>query len=608
MNKRHTHLKVNHFLLFFLFFIFSCKKEILLPKDSGIKQSISITEAKQFFDANIKPSSRSSAKLMDSKNGIGNLSQINVQDVLNGKQALWNKASLKEISIGTAVRIPLDFGGASLIVNEKKNKVVSFNSLNYLLMYKDSLQRMHTEWVYLLPDSSWLYGNRAQYTGSIIVKNWNGKVIKAYNFEKKTALDQSPIKSGKLSLAGKNQKLASGPGISNKPPKSRYVCILLQIPDQCTCIDKGKCDWCSVCTKQLCDWIVDEEVEVDPPMGSSWPGGSEGSEGGGSGPVTGGPTRGDYLPPNCNPDPNYQVPETPAGEGVDWILPCGGADPIEVIDLPDNPGEDKLEYSQEWYDAEDELGIVDTELSQLGIQHTDPIPESYYINGIAVDMTPAKPSSGRTVKGAPRNAEYFWKEVYSKRIEQFSVDNISAVREKRWKDIKVDEQWVKYNPTHKSFMYNQLVHHHDAQGHIAYAIPAKVHQMYSKLLHVFRKDNLPNVGNKLNTLAGYAQVISLLVDLNTGNPDAWVNWYGRQDQVGRIYKDLKTNSYFQITKKVETIVGGNIIFAKVFYNVYADYFWNEDENRYVGFIKLGTYVEDIDVLKQTTRGGQFTIY
>ncbi|MCZ4222571.1 hypothetical protein [Pedobacter rhodius] len=101
------------------------------------------------------------------------------------------------------------------------------------------------------------------------------------------------------------------------------------------------------------------------------------------------------------------------------------------------------------------------------------------------------------------------------------------------------------------------------------------------------------------------QIFSLLVDFNTGNPDAWLNWYGATDEVGKVYKQPLSGDYFVITKQIKHRNSGrNVTRAEVWYDVYADYIWDSDEQSYMGVLKLGTFKEDIDMnTRQSTGSG-----
>ncbi|TKC62481.1 hypothetical protein FBD94_09710 [Pedobacter hiemivivus] len=267
-------------------------------------------------------------------------------------------------------------------------------------------------------------------------------------------------------------------------------------------------------------------------------------------------------------------------------------------------------YPAEWHEIEDNFGILIAELANQGIDNGDPIPDMYYRNdGTPIDMLSA-PAKGRTVLGVPRNSGYFWRELYKKRPEMFSPENKDKIfRKPNGISPEVDEQWIRYNPSHKPYDKTPLIHHHDRQGRYAYALPAKVHQKWSKIFHEIRsKGGISKIGGKLNSVAGALQIFSILTDLRTGNPDGWINWFGPQNIIGRIYKDNEKDVYFQITSKEETRnSSGTVISAVVTYHVFADYVWDDDENMYMGVQKLGTYTETIDVINAKTIRRSFGI-
>ena len=260
-----------------------------------------------------------------------------------------------------------------------------------------------------------------------------------------------------------------------------------------------------------------------------------------------------------------------------------------------------MQYPQSWFSEEDQLDELATLFIQQNAPPSSMIPEMYYKNGVKVDMLNATPLNGRrTALGFPSNHRYFWKEVMTQKPQMFSAFNRAEIQAGR--SPIVDDQWIKYNPTHKSYKFNPLRHHHEGQGHYAFAIPEKVHQKWTAILHQYRTTGkIPQLRPKINTLVGSLQIFTFLTDLETGNPDAWVNWFGPHQDIGKIYKHHEKNVYFEITKQT-TIKNsdGKIIRAKVTYDVYNDYIWDNDEKRYMGIIKLGTFTEYIDIdLKST---------
>ncbi|MCX2573583.1 hypothetical protein [Pedobacter sandarakinus] len=328
------------------------------------------------------------------------------------------------------------------------------------------------------------------------------------------------------------------------------------------------------------------------------------SGGGGGGSTTPAPPT-EYNPCSSGPQEvgeiNYErgtrlmvAPPTPCDGGGTG----GGSQPItpvynefSPIYLPDNFD---IAYPQEYFDLEDSYDALTLELINEGLQNTDPIPESYYKNGTRIDMLSAPFRNGKTALGIPRNPVYFWQQLIKLRPEMFNESNRNLIISN--KSPIINDQWIKYNPTHKAYMGDQLVHHHDGQGRYAYAIPQKVHLKWNRILHSIRIGKFPGLRGTMNSLAGGMQIFSLLTDFNTGNPDAWINWYGPVDEVGKVYKQPLTGDYFVITKQIKyRNNNGEVIRAKVTYDVYADYIWDADEKKYMGVLKLGAFTEDIDM-------------
>lgn len=171
-------VKISHKLAlvvpFCLFFVWGCQKdlnEMVTEKKLLSETSVTVAEAKAYFEKHFQKSSQRESH------------KHNVNAILKNKIPVWDDAYNKKISFGEAVVVPLNFEDLNLVVN-KEGAYVPYNQLNYLMIYKDDKTRMKIEWVSLLPDSSWLYGNKDVYTGNILVRNWNGDYIKMYNYKK----------------------------------------------------------------------------------------------------------------------------------------------------------------------------------------------------------------------------------------------------------------------------------------------------------------------------------------------------------------------------------------------------------------------------------------
>lgn len=322
-----------------LFIVQGCRKDIIQPNSGILNNSLSIAEAKAYFDANLRQGTKPE-KLMSTSV----IKSITLEDVFNSKQPIWESAYSKMQSSGGVVKIPLDLGSTYSIVNKKTGAVVPFGSLNYLMMYRDSLEKIHAEWVYLQPDSAWLYGNRSSYSGSITVKTWDGQLIKKLSYNKAGVPSLvNAVKSSQLSSNGTPTKTAVNEALD---VIVEPYCVTLQynVQKKCTCTANRLatlgCDRCDQCMgirwQQFCAWPeppVCTLCDIPPSggSGSSTGGGTSGGSGNIGG--AGGANDGNY-PPNCNSDPNYVMPSYPAPPGYSWVMPCSGPDNVPIPVTP----------------------------------------------------------------------------------------------------------------------------------------------------------------------------------------------------------------------------------------------------------------------------------
>ncbi|MGJ1262479.1 hypothetical protein [Sphingobacterium spiritivorum] len=665
-------MKRKLFIAFCLLVLFAnCRQVDILPEDTG--KRLTIAEAKAYF--NKKYSQKITGKRLattgDPNSGAPEIEDFD--DVVELKTPLWNSAYEKLLQSGQqAISVPLDIPDAStppyVLVDDVNGNVVPFSSLNYLHMYKDQAGEVQTRWITYMPDSLWLYGSRSAYYGNVIIRDWNGNILQNVSIERE-------------------------PGITREPSGAGWACLIFEREVPNTCNEET---W--RCYAKICVNIPDMEKEPGDPIDPTDPNGPGGGGGGGRNPGGNGGNGGGNNPGTgygggggggaptlgCNPDPNYVVPDYPAPNGQDWVLPCSGGPegvPIPVpIGLPTTqavtllsskinlsaeqwefmnenqiildqladyltihpdkvdfidgllyegsegmidasqildylnsadpplilPKTWTMEISPEWYEAEDLFGLVELEMQQQGIPNTDPVPESYYRNGVRIDMQDAKPTEGKTAKGAPRNRKYFWREFLKDprgrlMLDQENLDNI-----KKGDAPIVNDKWIEYNKTAKAYKGEKLVHHHHGQGRYAYALPEKVHLKWNRVLHVFRNGGkLSGLKNRMNTLASGVMVLQGLVDIFTGNPDSWINWFQGADKTGVLYYHPFNKFYFEMYRidKIKD-TSGKVVRAIVEYDAYAGSVWDEDERRYMGVLKVGTFWEEIDVINKITIGHQ----
>jgi hypothetical protein len=315
-------------ILLCLFFVQSCRKDTLLPA-KGVN-SLTIAEAKSYFEANFTASTTSKGKTMSLSENESKIPTY--ETIMANKQAIWDKAYKKMISVGGAVKIPIDFGKVRVVVDKTSEATMNLSALNYLLMYKDSLQNIHAEWVYLQPTLDWLNGNRTTYKGKVIIRDWNGKVLRKLSYGDTNSI----LNSSKISAT----KGATMDG--NVNPFVVWNCFrvltgLCAANNLCKNAGFTQCDFClQQCAVEIC--VPEPECDNCEPPPSV---GGTGSiyNGNGQSPSTnpnggGGSTNpNDYVPLNCNPDPNYIDPHIVNADGSMSMPACSD------IPIPYSPNE-----------------------------------------------------------------------------------------------------------------------------------------------------------------------------------------------------------------------------------------------------------------------------
>ncbi|WP_293783765.1 hypothetical protein [uncultured Pedobacter sp.] len=170
MNKNYSLLK--QYLLAFAFLIFitsilhSCKKERKFSPLEVRKELI--LEAKTYFEEEVL------------SNNFKLPNDPNVRHSIM-KRAEWEKAIIKKISIGDAVIVPIYFDEDVFSGPVNSHQKSSLNKNSYLMIYKDHIEKMHVEWVTLLPNK--IRGaQNTKFSGIVVVESWNGMFNKAFAF------------------------------------------------------------------------------------------------------------------------------------------------------------------------------------------------------------------------------------------------------------------------------------------------------------------------------------------------------------------------------------------------------------------------------------------
>lgn len=146
--------------------VYSCKKDRKFSPLEVRKELIA--EAKTYFEEEVL------------SNNLKLYNDPNVRHSLI-KRADWEKAVTKKISVGDAVIVPILFDGNVFSGPANSNQKSDLNRNSYLMIYKDHGEKMHAEWVTLLPNKVRDKGNN-KFSGIVVVESWNGKFNRAFAF------------------------------------------------------------------------------------------------------------------------------------------------------------------------------------------------------------------------------------------------------------------------------------------------------------------------------------------------------------------------------------------------------------------------------------------
>jgi filamentous hemagglutinin len=144
--------------------------------------------------------------------------------------------------------------------------------------------------------------------------------------------------------------------------------------------------------------------------------------------------------------------------------------------------------------TQSDIARLETQLRGLNPSHQliysqpsgtlSPMPASYVNMNTAVNMNNVVGASGTNAFGFNRDSNAYFKLLLQQQPQMFSSRNIERINNRE--APQVDTQWVRFNPTHQSFLNSKLVHHHWMQGNTAVAIPQPVHHQWNRAFHPYR--------------------------------------------------------------------------------------------------------------------------
>jgi RHS repeat-associated protein len=220
---------------------------------------------------------------------------------------------------------------------------------------------------------------------------------------------------------------------------------------------------------------------------------------------------------------------------------------------------DPLEKSYPWYTPYQFSGNKVIQFIELeGLEEAPSQAQmNEFMSGKKLDMNNAPSSSPTNAKGFSRNGIWFWKEALKQNPEMFNSSN-------KWRIENniaptVNDQWIKYNPSHVAYKGDKLIHHHIDQGRFAVGIPEKVHRTFFKELHNrasswFKANKVKSTGNTFMLVFSSVDIIKAAdknpdTMMSTFDPKAPLNTLRGLTPSDPIEWLFNGNSYYEITKK-----------------------------------------------------------
>ncbi|MVT11557.1 hypothetical protein [Chitinophaga tropicalis] len=146
--------------VFITLFLVACQKESNKEDLQSSENSISVADAKKFFEAEVLPIT---ARI---KNAVH-------------KQVDWNKA-YSQIAGKQLVVIPVDFDKPFYASRDNGKTKFDMRRNTFLVFYRDSLQKIHAEVVYKQPEN--ITTAKKTFSGSILIESWSGELLKSFKY------------------------------------------------------------------------------------------------------------------------------------------------------------------------------------------------------------------------------------------------------------------------------------------------------------------------------------------------------------------------------------------------------------------------------------------
>ncbi|RIJ33449.1 hypothetical protein [Pontibacter oryzae] len=165
-------------LLAVLVLLFACAKEAENIVPNGAPDVLLVQTAKQNFDE----------MLLNWKQLPDTVSQMSTSND-NPRHHLakavdWQKAEVKQLTIGEAVVVPLKYSKELFAKFRGSNTTFALNNAAYMMLYKHKSGEWRTEVITVVADEDFLNGAKGKqpFSGIVVVEDWNGKFIRGFKY------------------------------------------------------------------------------------------------------------------------------------------------------------------------------------------------------------------------------------------------------------------------------------------------------------------------------------------------------------------------------------------------------------------------------------------
>lgn len=166
---------------------------------------------------------------------------------------------------------------------------------------------------------------------------------------------------------------------------------------------------------------------------------------------------------------------------IEQQIISGGLSKLKFVNHLSGKAQEAAEIAIQSYNESRRLKQL-KKLRKLHIEKYSEFKKKYFSK--TIDMSGAPEGSALTAFGHKRNGPWFWRQMRDSYPEYFSQDNIALI--KKEKSPLIDDQWLKFHPSHKDFKGGKLIHHHIDQGVNATGFPEILHTELNDILHPFQ--------------------------------------------------------------------------------------------------------------------------